>query len=246
MGTSNESISIKYEKIMKSKYNTSMQNKFSQLTILYVEDDDIIRENAIMYLENKCKKVWSAKNGLEALEIYEDYSPDIIISDIKMPHLSGLDMAKKIRLKNKQTPIILATAFTDTSYLLKAVELQLIKYLVKPITSIKLLEALNLAYEHLHQDIDSVVHLSSHSIYDTMNQTLFINECIIKLTKNELALLDLLAKKQNQLVTYKEIENHIWLDEGMSMDTLRSLMRSLRKKLQDIPIENVSGLGYKL
>ncbi|HIQ27719.1 MAG TPA: response regulator [Sulfurovum sp.] len=223
-----------------------MQTEFSQLTILYVEDDEIIRKNALMYLENICKKVWGAKDGLEALEIYEDYNPDIIISDIKMPHLNGLDMAKKIRLKDKDTPIILATAFTDTSYLLKAVELQLIKYLVKPITSTKLLDALNLAYEHLHQNIDSVVKLSSHGIYDTLNQTLIIKEGIVKLTKNELALLDLLAKKHKQLVTYKEIENHIWLDEGMSMDTLRSLMRSLRKKLQDIPIENVSGLGYKL
>lgn len=223
-----------------------MQTKFKDLAILYVEDDDIIREQALMYLNKLCKKVWEAKDGLEALEVYEDYSPDIIISDIKMPRLDGLAMAKKIRQTDKSTPIILATAFTDTAYLLKAVELQLIKYLVKPITSAKLLDALNLAYVCIHQDEELIISIGVDSIYDTLNKTLIINDSIIKLTKNETLLLGLLAKNKNKAVNYEEIENAIWLDDGMSMDTLRSLMRSLRKKLQGIHIENVSGMGYKL
>ena len=171
-----------------------MQTKFKDLTILYVEDDDIIREQALIYLNKLCKKVWEAKDGLEALEVYEDYSTDIIISDIKMPRLDGLAMAKKIRQTDKSTPIILATAFTDTSYLLEAVELQLIKYLVKPITSAKLLEALNLAYDCLHQDEELLIDIGTNSIYDTLNKTLIINDSIIKLTKNETLLLGLLAK----------------------------------------------------
>lgn len=223
-----------------------MQTNFKDLTILYVEDDDIIRKNAQMYLGKVCKKVWLAKDGLEALEIYEDYSPDIIISDIKMPRLSGLDMASKIRKTDRTTTIILATAFTDTSYLLRAVELQLIKYLVKPITSKKLLEALTLASEHLSQDALSNIQLNENAIYDTLNKTLVIDSKVIKLTKNELLLLDILAKHTTRVVTYNEIENYIWLDGMMSIDTLRSLMRSLRKKLQDITIENVSGVGYRL
>ncbi|CAA6819038.1 MAG: DNA-binding response regulator [uncultured Sulfurovum sp.] len=223
-----------------------MQTNFKDLTILYVEDDDIIRKNAQMYLNKICKKVWLAKDGLEALELYEDYSPDIIISDIKMPRLSGLDMASKIRKTDKSTPIILATAFTDTTYLLQAVELQLIKYLVKPITSTKLLEALKLANEHLKQDTLSLIQLNENTVYDTLNKTLIIDNEVIKLTKNELLLLDILAKHTTRAVTYNEIENYIWLDGFMSMDTLRSLMRSLRKKLRNIMIENVSGVGYRL
>ena len=223
-----------------------MQTKFLDLTLLYVEDDEIIRKQAIMYLEKLCKKVWGARNGLEALEVYEDYKPDIIISDIKMPKLNGLEMATKIRKTDKKTPIILATAFTDTDYLLKAVELQLIKYLVKPISSTKLLDALSLAYGHLHQDQVSIIHINQDTIYDTLNKTLIINNEIIKLTKNELLLLELLAKKHQKAVSYEEIENTIWLDTGMSMDTLRSLVRLLRKKLPNITVENVSGIGYAL
>ena len=223
-----------------------MQTKFLDVTLLYVEDDEIIRKQAIMYLEKLCKKVWGARNGLEALEVYEDYKPDIIISDIKMPKLNGLEMASKIRKTDKETPIILATAFTDTDYLLKAVELQLIKYLVKPISSTKLLDALNLAYGHLHQETLNIIKINQHTIYDTLNKTLIINNEIIKLTKNERLLLELLARNHQQAVSYKEIENTIWLDTGMSIDTLRSLVRLLRNKLKDITIENVSGIGYAL
>jgi len=223
-----------------------MQRKFLDLTILYVEDDEIIRKNALLFLEKMCRKIWLAQDGLEALEIYEDYKPDIIISDIKMPRLNGLDMAKKIRLTDKHTPIILLTAFTETNYLLKAVELQLIKYLVKPITAPKLLDALSVAYEHLHRDKENIVSIGDNSIYDMLNKTLIINETVIKLTKNELLLLDLLVKNNERTVTYEEIEQHIWLERSMSLDTLRSLVKFLRNKLQGIQIENVSGLGYKL
>ncbi len=68
----------------------------------------------------------------------------------------------------------------------------------------------------------------------------------IKLTKNELLLLDILVKNYQRVITYKEIENFIWQNEYMSIDALRSLIRSLRKKLQGDFIENISGIGYKM
>ena len=131
-----------------------MNNELLNLTLLYVEDDEIIRENAVEYLCDYFKEVYQAKDGLEALEVYGAKKPDIIITDIKMPRLDGLAMAKKIRREDKKTPIVITTAFTDTEYLMEAVELQLIKYIVKPITSKKLTEALTLISEHLH--IDSI------------------------------------------------------------------------------------------
>jgi DNA-binding response OmpR family regulator len=220
-----------------------MQKDFSNLTILYVEDEELIRKNAVEYLGRICARVLEAEDGFEALKVYEKHKPDIIISDINMPRINGLEMAKKIRQNDKSTPIIIATAHTQTEYLIKAVELHLIKYLIKPITSSKLKDALSLAHEHLSQT--NIVTIDKKSIYDTLNKTLLINEKVIKLTKNELLLLDLLAKNHKRAVTYQEIENLIWIDEGMSMDALRSLVRSLRKKLQGDFVENVSGVGYR-
>ena len=73
-----------------------------------------------------------------------------------------------------------------------------------------------------------------------------IDESIIKLTNKELKLLDLLAKNHHRVVSYEEIEDHLWYDNYMSMDALRSLIRAIKKKLQGDYIENVSGFGYRL
>jgi len=221
-----------------------MKNEFLNLTLLYVEDDKIIRQNAVEYLNNYCKEVFQAKDGQEALAIYNAKKPDIIITDIEMPRLNGLEMAKEIRKKDKRTPIIIATAFTDNKYLLQAVELQLIKYITKPISSKKLKEALTLVLEHL--EVDSILAINKKSSYDTLNKTLIIDEKFIKLNNKELQLLDLLAKNHHRVVSYEEIENIIWYDNVMSKDALRALVRTLRMKLQGEYIENISGFGYKL
>lgn len=221
-----------------------MKNDFLKLTILYVEDDEIIRQNAVEYLSTLFLEVFEAKDGKEALNIYTSKKPDIIISDIKMPNLNGLDVASQIRTKDKKTPIIIATAFTDTKYLLKAVELQLIKYITKPITSKKLNEALRLVWEHLH--LNNIVAISDSIQYDRFNKILIINNDIIKLRNKELQLLDLLAKHHHRVVNYEEIEQNIWYDEYMSKDAIRALVRVLKKKLKGDYIENISGIGYRL
>jgi len=221
-----------------------MQNNFSNLTLLYVEDDEIIRQNAVEYLSSYFKEVFQAQDGEMALKIYREKKPDIIITDIEMPRLSGLDMAKKIRKIDKSTPIIVATAFTDTSYLLRAVELQLIKYLTKPISSKKLKEALSLVAEHLN--LNSIVSLNQVTQYDKFNKILVVDEKIIKLTKKELQLLDLLAKNHHRVVNYEEIESTLWYDDVMSKDALRALIRTLRIKLKGEYLENISGFGYRL
>jgi len=215
-------------------------------TLLYVEDDAPIRQQAIEYLAHQYTHLLEASNGYEALELYRKNRPDIIIADIEMPELNGLEMAQAIRCNDKKTPIIIATAYTDTHYLLEAVELQLVKYIIKPITALKLQEALELAHEFLEDRHESIVKLSSTAYYDLLNKTLMHQDSIVKLTHNELLLLDLLCQNPQRIVTYEEIESAIWSYEGMSMDALRSLMRSLRKKLQGDCIENLSGVGYRI
>jgi DNA-binding response OmpR family regulator len=219
---------------------------FKNLTLLYVEDEDFIRQNAVEYLSRVCDNVLEAKDGQEALKVYRDHKPDIIISDIKMPKMNGLEMTEQIRKRDKETPIIIATAHTETAYLLKAVELQLIKYIVKPITSMKLTEALNMACHFLESKEESLIKMNERTLYDRFNKTLLINNTPVKLTKNEGLLLELLTKYHQRAITYSEIENYIWQGEGMSMDALRSLVRVLRKKLEGEFVENVSGVGYRL
>jgi YesN/AraC family two-component response regulator len=92
--------------------------QLKNLKILYIDDEDNIRENAVEYLSFYCDNVYEAKDGINGLEAYKEYKPDIIITDIKLHKINGIDMVKQIRKVDNKTKIILATAFLETSYLL--------------------------------------------------------------------------------------------------------------------------------
>ncbi len=223
-----------------------LKKEFENIKILYVEDEDYIRKNAVSYLKRLFKEVYEAKDGYEALALIESEKPHIIITDIKMPRMSGIELVKKIRETNKDVQIIMITAFTDTSYLISAVELGLVKYLVKPIMHDKLFPILQICAKSIKEDVSALVYISSTCIYDNFNKTLEQNKQIIKLSKNELKLLDLLCLNKNRVTSYEEIQNKIWYYAFMSEDALRSLIRNLRKKLPKYSLENISKLGYKL
>ena len=223
-----------------------MKNMLNNFTILYVEDDEMVMKNAVEYLNRVCKKVLQAKDGKEAIKVWSEYKPDIIITDINMPRLNGLDMASYIRANDKVVQIIIATAHSDTDYLLKAVELQLVKYIIKPITKEKLELALNKSIELIEDKSKFNLALSSTCSYNAYEKTIQNNNQVIKLTKNETLFLDLLAHHHTRIVKYEEIENAIWAYEGMTQDAIRSLVRGLRKKVPEGAIENISGTGYKL
>ncbi len=216
------------------------------LRILYVEDEDDVRRSAVEYLKRIAKEVLEASNGKEAIKVWADEKPDIIITDISMPRLNGLDMARYIRSKDQDVQIIVATAYTDTEYLMQAVELNLVKYLVKPITKEKLLAALSQSVAKIEDQNRFSIHLSEECSYSAYTQTIICKEQEIRLTKNELLFIDLLAHHINRALTYEEIEDAIWPYQGMTQDAIRSLVRGVRKKVPEGAIENVSGVGYRL
>ena len=215
-------------------------------TVLYIDDDDFIRENASEYLSRYSRVVYEASDGEEGWKTYLTKKPDIIISDIRMPGIDGLELVGKIRENDRETPVILVTAYTNMEYLLRAVELQLVKYVIKPVTEEKLEEALKMACERLFDKSAGTVRIDEVTFYDRLNKTLVVEGSVVKLTYNEQRFFDLLVDNAHRCVRYEEIERHIWPYEGMSMDALRSLVRSLRRKLAGEVIENQSGIGYKL
>ena len=216
------------------------------IKILYVEDDDITRENGIEYLENYFEKIYEADNAITALKLYETISPDIIITDIQMPKLNGLEFVKRIRQKDKKIQVIIITAFSDKDYLFKAIELQLVKYLIKPIKEKELEEALFLCIESIENDSSNIIKIDDNILFDMYNKTLLIDDEIVKLRTKELLLLELLLKNKNRYVTYHEIENIIWFDSVMSKDALKTVMKNLKSKLPKDLISNLSGTGYKI
>lgn len=218
---------------------------FKNLKILYVEDEDFIRKNAIEYLSFYSDFVYEAVDGIDGYEKYLEIKPDIIICDIIMPKLDGLELIEKIRKQDKETKIIVATARLDTKFLLKAVELGLVKYITKPLEEKKLIDTLNKAVLLIRENDSNIIKLVNSIIFDTLNKTVFQEETQINLTKKELMFIEVCAKNKNRATTYQELESYVW--EGyMSEDALRSVIKSLRKKLSKDVLINISGIGYKL
>ncbi|WP_419766856.1 response regulator transcription factor [Arcobacter sp.] len=220
--------------------------KNDKVKILYVEDDDITRENAIEYLENYFVNIYEAKDGLDALKKFEQINPDIIITDIQMPKIDGLAFVKNIRAKNKEVQIIVITAYNHKEYLLKAIELQLVKYLMKPIKENEFKDALEVCIDNLKNSKTNIIKLNEVAIFDKYNHSLVVNDELIKLRIKEIDLLTLLLNNKDRYVTYEEIENYVWKDFPMTKDALKTLVKYLKQKISKNIISNHNGVGYKI
>ena len=126
--------------------------KLQNLTLLYAEDEEGIRKNIADSLSYYVKEVIEASNGAEAFELYEQKKPDIILSDINMPLLNGIDMVKQIRGIKDDVPVIFATAHSDSEFLIEAIKVRAENYVVKPLDIKKLLLFIQEIALKLHQD----------------------------------------------------------------------------------------------
>ncbi|MGB5792612.1 response regulator transcription factor [Poseidonibacter sp.] len=219
--------------------------KLQNLTILYAEDEEGIRENIADSLGYYVKEVYQASNGAEAFDIYEEKKPDIILSDIHMPILNGIDFVKKVRLTNRTIPIVMITAHTDKEYLLEAVELHMEKYIVKPIELEELLDVLEKCIAVMNINNKTKLDVDENYLYDYDKKELKYKDDLILLNKKEMLFFEVLISNQNRVVTYEELQDKVWGDDIMTDSALRSLVRNLRKKLPSDIIFNLSGVGYR-
>ena len=220
--------------------------KFKKYTILYVEDDEGVRNINSRFLNRMFNELFLASNGEEAYTLYKKYHPDIILTDINMPKMDGITLSKKIRLEDKNTKIIITTAYSDKKYLMDAIELNLEKYIIKPLTNRNLLPALTKAVNSLEEELDFKVELDEDFYFDNNTSLFYLNNKTISLNKKELLFLKLLVLNKNRIVSYEEIEQKVWEDEYMSLNSLRTTIGFLRKKIPFNCIKNISNMGYKL
>lgn len=103
------------------------------ISVLYVEDEAITRSAVARMLKRRVETLYEAENGKEGLELYKQYRPNIVISDIRMPVLDGMQMSKEIKSLDKNSKIILTTAHSDASILLDSIEVGVDKYILKPL-----------------------------------------------------------------------------------------------------------------
>ncbi len=122
-----------------------VNNGLNCIQVLYVEDDAGTMQEMTNLLKRHVGKFHTARDGVEGLEKYYDHHPDIVIVDLLMPRMGGLEMVKKLRETEAQCHVIITTALSDVDMILKAVDLGIDKYIVKPINIDALLEELSRA-----------------------------------------------------------------------------------------------------
>jgi len=215
------------------------------LTLLYVEDEENIRNLLKSAIENEFKEVMTAGNGDEGFKKFKKYQPDIIVSDILMPVCNGLDMAKKIREISKDIPIILFTAFSEKEKLLNAIDIGIDKYLIKPVDVDELISTIEeIARKKLA--LENIISLSNNYEFNKTKRVLVKNGVEIKLTKKELSFILLLVDNLGSFVSHDDLKKNIWNNVKVNDAAVRTFIKRIRTKTDKEFIENISGLGYKL
>jgi len=230
----------------------------NKLEILYIEDDIHFMKETVDAFEDIFAKVDIAIDGERGLLTYNEYYEknkryyDIVITDINMPNLDGIELIQKIYKQNESQPIIVISAYNNSDTLLKLVNIGIEQFLMKPLEYDKVLNTLYNSAKKINESIDEVeteiVILSDNYIFNIVTNVLSKNNENIKLTKKELLLLNLFIKNKTKISTLEEIYYLLWSDqpELASQELLKPILSRFRKKIPENIIENIYGLGYRL
>lgn len=218
--------------------------ELKKLNILYVDDDEVLCSSTKNILSPLFNNVFIAENGEEAIEIFDNQKIHIVMMDVKMHNLSGIDVAKYMRDKDKNIPIFLVSSYTDVNELIEAIKLDLVDYIKKPFTFEKLLTTLFECLDKMKLKGNLKHILGENIFYDELSKKVFINNKDILLTKSEVKIIETLIKKRGQMVTYLEFINR--LDRELSESALKNIVYRLRSKLEGNSIKNLYNVGYML
>jgi DNA-binding response OmpR family regulator len=211
------------------------------LKILIVEDEKRIAQLLKDAISDSFFSVVIAKDGNEGLKKFKTYKPDIIITDIMMPFCDGLEMTQKIKEVDELIPIIVLSAHSEKEKLLKAIDLGINKYFIKPFDPEELIEHIIKIAPKLNKQ--KQVNLKDGFIFDNNSMSLYKESILVTLTKREKEFLYLLIKNKNSIVASDTIKESLW-DEEVNDERLRTFIKRLRLKTSKSIVENISAQGY--
>ncbi len=220
-----------------------MRNKFlKELKVLLVEDEEKLSTLLKNAIGESFHSFTLASNGAEGLEIFEKISPDIVITDIMMPVMTGLEMAKEIKKIDPTTPIIILSAFSETDKFLDAIDIGVVKYFIKPFDPDELLDYVT----SLEATIQSkLLFLEEGFSFNRSTASLYKDSKFVPLTKKERLFMQLLLKNQ-EIANDETIKTTLWLNEDVSDERVRTFIRRLRAKTSKNLIKNITGQGYRI
>ena len=225
--------------------------------VLLVEDEADAREILSFYLNTIFEDVVVAVDGQEALEIFKkefknDKYFDLVLTDIKMPRLDGMDMIEKMLELNENQKFIIVSAYRDEEKLLKSINFRVLGYFLKPINVDNMMEILKKAKKEVLKEKKSkrskkLLKINKDYKYDLEQKLLYCDSSLVKLSKKETQLLEVLVNNIGKIVTIKECKMSLWNDENKSDTTFRTVMKRLKDKISKNDfILSLKGQGYTI
>lgn len=222
------------------------------LTLLLAEDHDELRENTANILQNFFQSVDAVSNGEEALSLYSKKRYDIILTDLRMPRVDGINLVEAIYEQNPQQKVIVLSAHDESKYLIPLLNLGVEHYIKKPLDFQELIQVFYQVAKKISslsnkQETDKKIVFSEDTYYDKESKILTVDKEGIYLTKYEIIFLDTLSNQLSKIYSNDEIV-HAYQSLGESIDAqnIRKLVSKLRKKMPPDTIESVYGVGYRL
>lgn len=209
------------------------------MKILLLEDNQKLNETISKRLKLKNYNVISFTDGAEAYEKINDGFSCFIL-DINVPNIDGINILRKIREFYEIVPVIIISASVELDVIKQSYDFGCNDYLKKPF----FIDELEIKIEKLCQIKDDKIYFDIDSYFDFISSTIISNNKEIRLTKKEKLLMNLFLSKKNQVITYETIENYVWEGNYVSLESIRSLIRRLRKILDKDFIQIVIDTGY--
>lgn len=214
------------------------------VNLLVVEDDAVIREGIIEFLTMQNYHVFEAENGEYALEILKEHTIHLMILDIMLPKLSGLEVLKEVR-KYSTLPIIMLTAMNDERIQVHSFDQRADDYICKPFSIVLLGKRVEALLRREYKQINLWEYGSAVVDFTGFSATFDGQDAA--LTPKEINLLALLLQHQGQVLTREQTMEHLWCNEEAPYDRVIDVyIKNLRKKLHLECIVTVKGIGYKL
>ena len=215
------------------------------MEILLLEDDPVLADILIGHLETKRYTVTHHDNGEEALSAIEDGKFDLLILDINVPLMSGLEVVETIRGYKNMTPAIIITAYQDTGHLKKGFESGCDDYIKKPFD----LEELDLRIENLSRrfsiESDEEVVIDAKTMLIPSKNRLVVGEKTYTLAHKECEILTYMSARPKRVISSDELIQNLWEYESMPSDaTIRVYIKNLRNIIGKERIQTIRGSGY--
>lgn len=215
------------------------------MKIFLLEDDVMLCESVSEYLVSIGHYVMTCANGDDALIKIQEESYDLLLLDINVPGISGLELLEQLHNHKILTPTIYISALVDIEGISRAYDLGCYDYLKKPFH----LKELTLRIDKVMQSTElpqSHVRLSKSYAYDASTSTLLCSNVTQTLSKRQLQIIDLLAGNRGRVVDFDQFRTYIWIDEYVDNATIRAEVSRLKKSLKEDFIQNIRALGYMI